>query len=160
MSRDTDISWAAGLFEGEGSIVNFLNKHGYYSRSLSLGMVDEDVVAKFVNVVGAGSYRRRTQSGRRDMFVWKIGKWVEIERVLKMFLPYFGERRSKAALELLFNPARTTPGRPIQTHCKRGHELAGSNLYVPPGASRRVCRACQVLAQARYQQSRTQTSEG
>ncbi len=29
-----------------------------------------------------------------------------------------------------------------QTHCKRGHELSGENLYVFPCGRRRLCRAC------------------
>lgn len=29
-----------------------------------------------------------------------------------------------------------------QTHCKRGHELDGENLYVEPNGRRRVCRTC------------------
>lgn len=33
-----------------------------------------------------------------------------------------------------------------KTHCKRGHELAGDNLYVKPTGSR-VCRACKNLEQ-------------
>lgn len=28
------------------------------------------------------------------------------------------------------------------THCQRGHELAGDNVYTPPGDGRRRCRTC------------------
>lgn len=31
---------------------------------------------------------------------------------------------------------------PVKTHCKRGHELSGDNLYVNPCGGRRVCIAC------------------
>lgn len=33
--------------------------------------------------------------------------------------------------------------RPVKTHCKYGHELAGDNLYLAPDGKRR-CRKCQV----------------
>ena len=29
-----------------------------------------------------------------------------------------------------------------QTHCARGHELAGENLYIRPGTNKRHCRIC------------------
>lgn len=31
---------------------------------------------------------------------------------------------------------------PYKTHCKRGHEYAGNNLYVVPKTGQRVCREC------------------
>jgi hypothetical protein len=33
-----------------------------------------------------------------------------------------------------------------KTHCKRGHELSGTNLYVFPDGRRRRCRACRRAA--------------
>lgn len=45
-------------------------------------------------------------------------------------------------------------GRPLQTHCKRGHELSPGNLYswrTPNGYLLRQCRACQLAGKrARY----------
>ncbi len=37
-----------------------------------------------------------------------------------------------------------------QTHCKRGHELSGSNLYVNNGC--RVCKACRALFTKAYRE--------
>jgi hypothetical protein len=42
------------------------------------------------------------------------------------------------------NPAKGCPGRKRISHCKRGHELAGKNLYLTPGGERR-CQACREL---------------
>lgn len=36
-----------------------------------------------------------------------------------------------------------------KTHCSRGHELAGGNLYVRPDGRGRMCRACVALTNAR-----------
>lgn len=38
-------------------------------------------------------------------------------------------------------PVKRGPTNKIKTHCKRGHELAGENLYVKPNGERQ-CRAC------------------
>jgi hypothetical protein len=37
-----------------------------------------------------------------------------------------------------------------QTHCRRGHELAGDNLYVVPKSGQRVCKACHRMRAAAY----------
>lgn len=45
---------------------------------------------------------------------------------------------------------RTGPRRVLKTHCKRGHPLAGDNLYLrttPGGAVWRVCKICQRAAE-------------
>jgi plasmid maintenance system antidote protein VapI len=39
-----------------------------------------------------------------------------------------------------------------QTHCKRGHELSGDNLYVLPKTGSRVCRACHKARHAAYRE--------
>lgn len=41
-------------------------------------------------------------------------------------------------------PPISKPGQGSQTYCKRGHLLAGSNVYYPPKGSR-FCRACRNL---------------
>jgi hypothetical protein len=49
-----EIAWAAGLFEGEGSITRF-GRPGKFDLRVSLNMTDEDVVRRFDAIVdGAG----------------------------------------------------------------------------------------------------------
>lgn len=38
-----------------------------------------------------------------------------------------------------------------KTHCPRGHEYAGANLYVNPSSGGRTCRSCQRAAQLTWQ---------
>lgn len=47
-------AWAAGLFEGEGSIIIQNYSHGGRGFKLQLSMVDKDVVKKFHEVVKCG----------------------------------------------------------------------------------------------------------
>lgn len=43
---------------------------------------------------------------------------------------------------LEYTPSNVTVGNRERTHCIRGHELSGSNLYVYPGTTKRRCMAC------------------
>lgn len=104
MSLTTDIAWAAGLFEGEGSIVP-------HRRRLSLEMTDEDVVRRFVAIVGHGAVRRVIRQNRVNrenhhiVYTWESGKWSATERIALALLPYLGTRRRAKMYELLGNPA-------------------------------------------------------
>ena len=42
-----------------------------------------------------------------------------------------------------FWPETAVQAKREQTHCKRGHELFGKNLYIRPDTGHRVCRECQ-----------------
>jgi hypothetical protein len=48
-----EIAWAAGLFEGEGSITRF-GRSGKFDLRVSLNMTDEDVVRRFDAIVDRG----------------------------------------------------------------------------------------------------------
>lgn len=41
---------------------------------------------------------------------------------------------------------------PTPTHCPRGHEYAGANLYVNKTSGRNVCRTCQKAAMVRFKE--------
>jgi len=43
-----------------------------------------------------------------------------------------------------------------ENKCKRGHELAGTNLYIAPKTNQRGCRACRLMsAQKFYRRTKT-----
>lgn len=102
-----DMAWAAGLFEGEGNIQLTADKRreGVWLRWLGLGMTDEDVVRRFRDVVGAGSIYFRPRPAKhpnwKDCWYWQTAQWLEIERILEAFMPYFGERRLAMAERML-----------------------------------------------------------
>lgn len=57
--------------------------------------------------------------------------------------------------ERSYNPGWLIPNtseRPLMgpiTHCKRGHPLSGTNLWVSPNGKRRMCRACNQYREGR-----------
>ena len=101
--RYTDIVWAAGLFEGEGSIT--FDRNNQHTRKLSMSMTDKDVMERFVDVVGYGNlrgpYRYEKSGNKLPYWQWAFSKKKEVVRILKMFLPYFGKRRSERAIEAI-----------------------------------------------------------
>ena len=120
------IAWAAGLFEGEGSIVSFgARKH---QRSLTLAMTDEDVVFRFAAIFGVGKvygpYSYKNDSNRRrehhkQYWRWSVSDKEGVTTVAKMLLPFMGQRRSailNEAIEAVALLKESTRGRLRQGH--------------------------------------------
>lgn len=109
-----EVAWAAGLFEGEGSIAHFQaaaptkTRPDYkkWRRELLLGMADEDIVRRFHRIVGVGTIRKqaRGKPHHSDVWIWHVTRWEDLEPLLRTLLPHFGDRRTEAALALLANP--------------------------------------------------------
>lgn len=105
-SEAEKIAWAAGLFEGEGSL-GITRRPGkrtpelVYGR-LTMGMADRDVVERFAAVVGCGKIgSQQVPEGHKPIHLWACGSTKDVRRVLLMFLPWLGERRLQRAREIL-----------------------------------------------------------
>ena len=99
-----DIISAAGLFEGEGSI--FTASHQPHKRHLCLTSTDKDVMFNFVGTVGygrvMGPYGPYNRSNNKlPYYKWDISEPTEVLRILKLFLPYLGNRRTEKAIEAI-----------------------------------------------------------
>lgn len=62
----------------------------------------------------------------------------------------FNKGRSKILKCQPFGNARIAEIRRTKTHCKRGHPLAGGNLYVDQNTGYRSCRACKTAREKAY----------
>ena len=107
LASETEIAWAAGLFEGEGSIV-FCNTQGYSFPRISIKMCDKDVLEKFSKIVGVerinGPYTTKQSKANphwKPAYEWHTAKKKEVTRILSFFLPYLGARRAYKALNAL-----------------------------------------------------------
>lgn len=101
MTREQEIAWAAGLFEGEGSMT--LHESGGNTwLAIQLSMVDRDVVERFHQIVGAGTVRIQHRKCERHntLRTWRVGG-ADAAEIIIGFLPYFGERRRARALDCL-----------------------------------------------------------
>lgn len=104
MQKKNEIAWAAGLFEGEGTITIKQEKRDRKPRPrLELQMTDSDVVFKFKKILKAGHAKlrkKRTKSGKK-VFRWYVIRKDDIQRILKSFIPYLGIRRKSRAKKAL-----------------------------------------------------------
>lgn len=98
-----NIAWAAGIFEGEGYIRDVLNCKRSQAE-LQLQMCDLDVVRKFQSALGCGGSITCIESNKQNVStIYRLcitGK-QRVANALSLMLPYFGERRSYAALNTL-----------------------------------------------------------
>jgi hypothetical protein len=134
-----EIAWAAGLFEGEGSI-SYARRGGV--PRLTLGSTDFDVVERFLNVIGRGGIRaNKIRAGNKPLKTWSAWTAPDCIYVLKLLLPWLGARRRAKALEALEQARKIQAPGSSRTHCPQGHPYAGSNLYLDAHQHRR-CRAC------------------
>ncbi len=86
-----DAAWAAGLFEGEGTVFS----SSLDSPRIALAITDEDVIRKFAQIVGGtvnGPHTSGTH-GNKPIYNWQCGKVYEVQRILREFWPYLGDRR-------------------------------------------------------------------
>ena len=98
-----DVAWAAGLFEGEGSIL--VPTERMRSIRLRVGSTDRDVLDRLVQVIGGkvrGPYQpngRNTPPGRKPIYMWEVQGTNPAQQVLRLFWPYLGIRRRARAAE-------------------------------------------------------------
>lgn len=71
---------------------------------MSMGMSDRDVLDRFAAIVGTGKvygpYRgqgRKTPEHYKPMYQWRTSRVTEVQRILRMFWPYLGDRRRTEA---------------------------------------------------------------
>ena len=89
----TALAWAAGLFEGEGSIAR--HRSGSASPLLTLTMTDEDVVREFAAVVGVGTVAgpRDNGPGRKPSWRWDTTNYEHTQAVVAALWPWLKSRR-------------------------------------------------------------------
>ena len=91
-TRDIDIAWAAGLFEGEGC----LNISGKYGVRFTLKMSDKDIVERWTRIMGAhlyGPYQPAGKSTYLPMWESRIADWKGVLEAISLLYPLAGIRR-------------------------------------------------------------------
>lgn len=97
------MAWAAGMFEGEGSIFWHTSKG---RGRVQMSSTDYDVLERFARVVGCGRVYGPYQpsGGRRLRWDWLAEGPTEPRQVVAMLWPYLGERRRAKAVEVGLAP--------------------------------------------------------
>lgn len=100
------IEWAAGLFEGEGSITCNLIKerNNSYRTTVNIGSADKDVLDKFCEIVGVGivlgPYKNKI-AHRKDIYTWAVQNYRDCLFVIGQLYPYLSKRRKEKADEFI-----------------------------------------------------------
>jgi len=99
MNRETDIAWLAGLYEGEGCVYR-----GARHVTLSIKMVDEDVIRRAQVIAGCGSVRGPYWHGkhaRQQQWTWAVSRRNDVIALIESMRPWLGTRRlAQAAAQL------------------------------------------------------------
>lgn len=127
----SEIAWAAGLFEGEGTISSKPQGTRGSGAQLRLGMNDKDVVERFRKIVGCGGlYAHKPGTGStKPNWTWYVYDADKVTAILSAFLPFLGARRSAKAMEALEVTADIV-AYAKRTHCPNGHAYEGENLMI------------------------------
>jgi hypothetical protein len=98
VERQLEIAWAAGLFEGEGTI--YRRSRG--GAKLRLSMTDEEVVRKFADVFGIGVYRRCLAEGpNRAQWEAATELRAKIDEIVSLVGPFLSARRRAQVEQVL-----------------------------------------------------------
>lgn len=152
MSRALDIAYAAGLFEGEGSVHG---RKGHGARA-AVSMSDREPLVRLQETFGGnlrGPYRRKgAKACHKALYVWALCGWDPVEELFRQLAPWLSPRRTKQFERALADappPGErfTAPGQrqAAKTHCPHGHSYDAENTLVVSkanGRTQRFCRRC------------------
>jgi hypothetical protein len=143
MSVEEGIAWAAGLFDGEGSV--YLAKHrthvGYFRLEAAITQSDPtgqpEVLTRFRAVTDLGFVKGPypAPEGCDPVYRWKLYRREEIERLIDRLRPHLGSVKRAQAERAIAVVAAQVPlprGNPAwgnnKTHCVNGHEYASGRI--------------------------------
>lgn len=96
-----NIAWAAGLWEGEGSLFWHTANNG---PRMQMSSTDLDVLERFLAVVECGRVYGpyvKAAPARLPRYDWITGGQVKTRRLCAAFWPFLGQRRRAKVVEVL-----------------------------------------------------------
>lgn len=97
-SRQTEVAWAAGIFEGEGSFSTHTVYGKAYPRA-SVEMNDEDIVRRYHEIVGVGTLLQRKRPDLRYISV--VQDIAGFRTLVDLLEPWLGIRRRAKAQQII-----------------------------------------------------------
>lgn len=102
MEPEIGFAWAAGLFEGEGSICA-AKAGNTTTMKIHVGMADKDIIERFHSIVGCGTvggpYAGK-KAHHKPMYFWRLGRRSEQIEFINRIWPYLGERRRQQVVDV------------------------------------------------------------
>ncbi len=114
---DTELAWAAGFYDGEGSISCTSNNGNPHTRvQLAIGQKNDldgsiaEVLCRFLNAVGVGKIYKKTRSDKEiNQHQYLAAKRFDVELVLNKLWPFLStvkKNQARLAFALLDNGIR------------------------------------------------------
>lgn len=158
-----DRRWAAGLFDGEGTI--FASAHNrpdrarlrYVRLHMALSMTDPEPVRRFHDAVGCGAIVKIPPGalGWRPQFRWQATSDSAVRMAWKVIGRHCSPPKQRQAFRAFSARQDFLDLPPLppwrKKRCLRGHELAKTRYNAPGGGS--YCRACAILASRRFRKA-------
>lgn len=108
MFADTDLAWAAGIIDGEGSIGAYTQGNSTNILSVTVGSTDFRMVQKLYDMFGGHLREANPCASGRTFWHWKATAKCATS-MLQLVLPYLVTKREQAEVALVFSG---TTGRP------------------------------------------------
>lgn len=90
--NEHEVAWAAGLFEGEGSVYAEDQNGRRYLR-FCLTSTDEDVIQRFARIVGVGKVYGPYAGTNKPRYDWRTMKAADGSAAAVLLAPWLGQRR-------------------------------------------------------------------
>jgi hypothetical protein len=121
--NEIDLSWAAGLFEGEGTFTLAQTGRTNYPKA-ALVMADEDIVRRFHEIVAVGrvcnEQRKQRAEHHKMLYRWTVSQREGFLTFAALLMPYLGSRRRIQLISVLDG---MTEGRQIKTRALENQKL-------------------------------------
>lgn len=149
--NQTEAAWLAGLYEGEGSLIES-RRHTW---ALSVTMTDRDVIERAHHVSGVGTVTevKKSTEGWQDQWRWRVMRRDDIRVVVDSIRSHLGTRRGERVDEFIawhesmpVVPEYTLLPPAREGFCRNGH---------PKIEGAKACRACARDRQRRARDRRT-----
>lgn len=100
------LAWAAGLFEGEGTIATRRIGKREQDRAIvaSIRMTDEDVIRKFCKIIQMGTVREPSKPKNpkwKPLWTWQVGSFEKSQALAAILWPWLCSRRRSKITQLL-----------------------------------------------------------
>lgn len=145
----TELAWAAGFYDGEGSA----SSSSDYLKlpALSLNQVDIRPLRRFhAAVLGLGTVRGPYERGNQPIYEWSAKSFIHAQAVIGLLWKYWSEPKREQAHRVMTAFYQRTLRRGPRgkdgkiAFCKVGHSLA--DAYTFPSSNGRIYRRCKPCA--------------
>ena len=99
---ESELAWAAGFFDGEGTVYNRtrFGKYSYYN--LEIAQRDPRPLIRFLDAVGLGKIiPRKSRKQTKAHHMWACWRQGDVEDILNKLWPYLSEPKKEQTCKVL-----------------------------------------------------------